>query len=101
MNSCIGYLDVEVPSIVSTHESDIDHIRVFPNPTTGNLNIENLHLSSTSSFHLTTLSGQTVNVDYQIEKDFIRLNTSQLDNGMYFLTVLSEDKKQVLPILKQ
>lgn len=101
VNSCIGYLDVEVPSIVSTHESDIDHIRVFPNPTTGNLNIENLHLSSISSFHLTTLSGQTVNVDYQIEKDSIRLNTSQLDNGMYFLTVLSEEKKQVLPILKQ
>ena len=88
-----------------THTLDKAEISLYPNPTNDNVNIDfTLENSSTVSIRLMNLQGQVIN---QIKMDGISgLQTVSLDisnqsNGMYFITVTSDNGSFTEKVMKR
>jgi hypothetical protein len=60
---------------------------VYPNPTSNEVNISNLSNNATVS--ILDLEGQLVN-QYQTNSTLLRINTSDLNSGVYFLNIISD-----------
>jgi hypothetical protein len=71
----------ECTSILSTTEVAVNHIRVYPNPTNGTLNISNLNNMEILEYILYNSNG--IRMTATINNNM--LDISQLESGMYFL----------------
>ena len=76
-------------------------LSIFPNPTSGLLNIDITDAGSCVSFHLTlsTLSG-TIIEDCHTASGNTRLDISRLAQGIYLLTVSTPGERRVWKVVK-
>jgi hypothetical protein len=77
------------PSTTSIEDGDGEEIGIYPNPTTGLLNIELGRLSADASVVITNLLGETV---YEmrgetIQKTTVRVDMSSYSDGVYMVRV--------------
>lgn len=79
-------------------------IKIYPNPTTGMVNITFKHLDGDAIIHLYTLQGQTMITDKvsgsgaMIDRQF---DLSRLNQGVYFLKVTTSERTSVQKIIKE
>ena len=71
-----------------------NNVSVFPNPTTGIVNIElknpNIHASSNNSFVMFDATGKKVFENKYFSKSSLLFDVSHLQNGMYFWVLTTE-----------
>lgn len=105
--STIGIDNLEICSsrdpIVSTKEFGRNALRLYPNPSTGELNIEWTGADlNDAAVHIVSLTGQTLR-KITVPKGASKLTTSVADlaSGIYFVKILSEGKQmQALKFVK-
>lgn len=88
MTSDMGndYVIVEVTSVKEGNKNDV---LIYPNPTTGNLNIQADNMSNISIYNL---AGQKV-LDRNIDANETNLNLKSLGNGVYMLRILTNSSE--------
>ena len=76
-------------------------LSIYPNPTSGLLNVNIAGTENSTSFRLTlsTLSG-TIIEDRHTESGNTQLDISRLAQGIYLLTVSSPDERRIWKIVK-
>ncbi|MBK8874619.1 MAG: T9SS type A sorting domain-containing protein [Bacteroidetes bacterium] len=101
----INLCQVAIPTVVESIIDESNIFTVFPNPTSGLLNIKVKGLSNEKcKITLTSILGQIL-----IEEEFMARNHSietqfdmkDLSNGIYFLSVTSNKIKQTFKVQKQ
>lgn len=80
-------------------ESSTNDISVFPNPTDGVLNIK-LDNSNCCNYMITNYIGQNL-ISGIGNNGEMRLDLSQFENGVYFITIFTENQKFVEKIIKK
>ena len=82
--------------------SDINEsntLMLYPNPTNGDFTITGLELVGTvSSLSLTDMNGKVVKV---LDTKATKFSMASIKPGVYFLNILSENKQEVLKIVKE
>jgi hypothetical protein len=82
--------------------SDINErntLMIYPNPTNGDFTITGLELVGTvSSLSLTDMNGKAVKV---LDTKATKFSMASIKPGVYFLNILSENKQEVLKIVKE
>jgi len=78
-----------------------DGMVLFPNPTSGNVNIKSIGnvFQGEMTFYVTDISGRTVMVErdsFSGTNDMITLRTDQLDQGIYFINIFAADGKKAV-----
>lgn len=80
-----------------------DNITVFPNPTSGNITVDSEYHLSNPLFVIYNSIGKVVKagvVNSKSVKSF-NLNITDLESGIYFVTVITKNKKEIVKIIKQ
>ncbi len=84
---------------VGIKDNPLNQMRVFPNPTEGNLNIDN-PLNSKLSFSIVNLSGNQINQG-QLFGSTNTLDISELNNGIYFIWFKDSKNLKAVKFIKQ
>ena len=85
----------------SAFETSSD-IYLYPNPTTGTLNIKVLaSFGLPNSFTISNSLGQMVSRKEVASANDLTVNTSALSNGIYFVTLVKDDQKKTLQFIKE
>ena len=91
-----GFLfdDINVESTLSTNISDLKKINVklFPNPTTDNVNISLSHFSNNYSYQLFSIDGRLINEANSIKNNFIKIELTDYESGLYFINLYDDGK---------
>jgi hypothetical protein len=85
---------VELSRIVGVKMDNGILLKIYPNPTTGIINIEGAH----SNIRILDILGRPVMNGMIINQ---KIDVSHLPGGFYILSVSSENKEKSIPILKQ
>ncbi len=100
LNDCTDVSDCIAFAPVSSNEIFITPIKVFPNPTVGQFQLDLGQFDTDISINITNTVGQLVQSHYFENHQFITLTLDQ-PNGVYFINVISDNKKAVLKVFKQ
>lgn len=86
-------------SVLSTEEFNPNDIRVYPNPVTHILKIEN---QSRLSLHITLndISGKKLRT-LKTKKDYLEIDVNDLTSGIYFVEIASQTKSSTIKIVKE
>ena len=77
-------------------------IYVYPNPSKGILNVKVSNLFGLpDSLTISSSSGQIIYTKKVSAQEDLSINTSSLSNGVYFITVLKDNKKKTLRFIKE
>ena len=86
-------------SFTGINELSASKLIVFPNPTNGDFTITGLELlGSVSSLTLTDMNGKVVKV---LDTKATKFSMGSIKPGVYFLNIISENKQEVLKIVKE
>ena len=93
---------INVLGSLSVDEFALGGIRLYPNPTTSELNI---HMSNSddlpNGYKVYNMLGQLV-TEKTIESNFdLKVNTSAMSKGMYFIKITKGDKASTLSFIKK
>jgi len=100
-NGCALDSEPFMVNTLSASASVFSGLRVFPNPFSGDLQIETGDATVTS-LRIFDLSGKLVNADVRTLTSNASLHLSDLENGVYFLEFTSaEEERRTVKILKQ
>lgn len=97
-NGCIGYAEMDASSLgIDDHRHD--GISVYPNPVKEHLI---LHSDLVDRFHyeITSVNGQKVCNGY-VQGNIQRIDLSSIPDGVYFITIKSEESIKIEKIIKQ
>jgi PKD repeat protein len=83
-------------SVNTISENNLNLINVYPNPSKGIFTIENLNVND-ASIRVTDISGRIL-LETNINRSFSKLNLNELSDGLYFLTIISENNFKTIPI---
>ena len=75
-------------------------LSIFPNPAQNTTTIF-LETSLETEVTLYTLEGKTLNPKYQHNKGKIEVDLSNLENGIYFLQIENNSKREIVKLIKQ
>ena len=79
--------------------NESNNLLLYPNPTNGDFTITGLELLGTvSSLSLTDMNGKVVKV---LDTKATKFSMSSIKPGVYFLNILSENKQELLKIVKE
>ncbi|MCX6248951.1 MAG: PKD domain-containing protein [Bacteroidetes bacterium] len=101
-NIFLDNISISGPTGVSDKESKYEEIRIYPNPTTGFVNIFFANPSSSVDLSVVNLQGQTLFSDHfsaktgNLEK---KLNLSGLAKGVYFFRIMSDQSTTVKKVI--
>jgi hypothetical protein len=84
---------------INSLSGDVLSTRVFPNPTTGQLIIES-RTHTEKQIELLDVTGRII-ISNTSNMDRMQMNLSELASGMYYLKIKSEEKPEVIRVLKQ
>lgn len=86
-------------SVLSTEEFNPNDIRVYPNPVTHILKIEN---QSRLSLHITLndISGKKLRT-LKTKKGYLEIDVNDLTSGIYFVEIASQTKSSTIKIVKE
>lgn len=76
-------------------QNETKHYSIYPNPFNANLNINNL--VGNESIILSNYLGQQLYVG----QDISEVNTKELNKGIYFLTISSQNRKETFKLIKE
>ncbi|MBR6439093.1 MAG: T9SS type A sorting domain-containing protein [Bacteroidales bacterium] len=80
-------IDVVIIDYTSVDENDAENVAVYPNPTTGNLNIEANGIQQVS---VVNMMGQTV-MKQSVDNDNVTIDMSAFGNGMYLVNIITKN----------
>jgi len=86
------------PEDLSTNDFSRNDLKMFPNPTTAMLTIQNPDNFPIDKISITDLAGKTVQ---QQEQNVTKINVEQLASGLYILQAYSEKGKYTAKFLKK
>ena len=72
---------------------------IYPNPTEGNISVDLRQNYSNIIIGLTDILGKQISTQHYTEGSIINLNITQ-EKGIYFMTVIAENKKVVFKLVK-
>ena len=75
-------------------------VKLYPNPTTGIFTIDLGNEIENSEISIHDLNGRLIKVFYKSNKSLIDIDL-ELDLGLYFVTVISDNKKSIFRLLKK
>jgi len=89
--------------ILSNDEFDISDkgFSIYPNPTTGILNIKSANSTVINSAEIFNQVGQRVMAINQADITNNTLDVNNLNSGIYFVALNSDNKKQIIKFVKQ
>ncbi len=93
---CKGNAEVWVYNTAGTPEISQDILSVYPNPATDNVIIE---YEGIFNYSLMTINGDIITTG--VGNDKKNLNLDDLSDGVYFITIESEDRVKTVKIVKQ
>ena len=86
-------------SFTGINDLSTSKLSVYPNPTNGDFTITGLELVGTvSSLTLTDMNGKVVKV---LDTKATKFSMASIKPGVYFLNIISENKQEVLKIVKE
>ena len=86
-------------SFTGINDLSTSKLSVYPNPTNGDFTITGLELVGTvSSLSLTDMNGKVVKV---LDTKATKFSMASIKPGVYFLNIISENKQEVLKIVKE
>ena len=93
-------LTVTIEDGVSVSENEISDIRIYPNPTTGKLKIENGELRI-EDIVIFDISGRKQKIEREKGERKVLIDISELPVGVYFLRIKTEQGKVVKKVVKE
>ncbi len=87
-----------IPSTLSNDSFSTNQLKVFPNPTTGILNINLTDVSGETNFKLMDMSGRIILNKNTTESNNI-FNLSSFQNGIYILNIKNAEKETTKKII--
>jgi len=95
----LSYPSCYVNIVLSVDQLELFNFKIYPNPFTDRIHIENIDLQQ---YELTILNslGQTVKYT-QVSNDNIIIDLSELKVGIYFLRIESGDNAKVMKMIKK
>lgn len=95
-------LESYIGNTLSTSSSmlaDLNQVKIYPNPATNKLYIEDAYKNTIQHINITDVSGRTI---YSSNTNTSQIDISQLVNGAYFLTLkLSDGRQATKQFIKQ
>ena len=93
---------IEVESVgINEHESELSKIIIYPNPTTGELRIENVELRI-EKIEIFDIEGKIVSSQsFHFLSDHHTIDISHLNSGVYFAKIVTEKGEVVKHVVKQ
>lgn len=93
---------VIVQPALGTQSVIFEGLKVYPNPTTGQLNLNSSSLSGLVQLQITDTRGRILTTQEKIVTPLqpVAIDVSHLAQGTYFLSILKDREKTTLPILK-
>jgi len=89
--------DVSVTAVLSNEDFDSNSISIYPNPTSNVLNISNLNNIAINNISISDLNGRTIkNVN-----GVTSVNVSDLNAGVYFVTIETTEGKSTKKFIKE
>jgi hypothetical protein len=92
---------VVVNDCSNINENGYNEFSVYPNPNNGSFFIENLGNSTAATVSVTDVQGKVVYTTSFNTNNRININMSNLEKGMYMVTVKSENGVQIENIIVQ
>lgn len=85
-NNKIGTLTLTLDSVLKTNEALITEMKLFPNPTRGQITISNIRDKSLKTIEVYNILGSLItNINVEDELNTINLNLETLQKGIYLL----------------
>jgi hypothetical protein len=75
---------------------NIANIKVYPNPTSGIVNVEIPGQSKISKVCLINVTGKVIAVKNKMSAHFVTFDLTNLKQGVYFITIENEEKNQIV-----
>lgn len=86
---------------VEDHETGKPQSKIYPNPTTGILNIEPADANEVKSIQLKSLDGAVIQrVESIARNPLTQFDMNHLASGMYFIQITYENRRETLKVLK-
>ena len=96
-NGCSDTSDCIAMTIVNIEQvQSVGQFSIYPNPTTGRLNINLGKRAKNISLEIVNVTGQVIFANQTKEAELIDINISHLDSGIYFVRIQTEEKEQAL-----
>lgn len=96
-NACSDTSDCIAMTIVNVEQvQSVGQFNIYPNPTTGRLNIDLGKLAKNISLEIVNVTGQIVFANQTKEAELMNIDISHLDSGIYFVRIQTEAKEQAL-----
>jgi hypothetical protein len=96
-NGCSDTSDCIAMTVVNIEQvQSIGQFSIYPNPTTGHLNIDLGKRAKNISLEIVTVTGQVIFANQTKEAELMNIDISHLDSGIYFVRIQTEAKEQAL-----
>ena len=93
INGTTSYTTYQDPNL-STTQNEVKQFAVYPNPTSGNINIKNIDFSNKSMFvKVYNMLGNQIINNYKLETESANIDLSNCSSGLYFIEIADENNK--------
>lgn len=96
---CQNYSDTVNITTVGINEIATNEFYIYPNPVKNELTIEGLG-EVISSITIKNCNGQLVYANHNVSEKILTINTAQFSSGVYFVSLLSKDRVEVVKLMK-
>ena len=94
VNDPLYYL-IEYDTLLSINETNINDLKIYPNPVNDILTIENIKKPINTILIINSL-GQIVNrISPEQNSNFVNISFSNIPNGVYFINIMFENSKTI------
>jgi hypothetical protein len=90
VSECVG---------INTLNASANGVKIYPNPTSGEFNIE-LNSTSVSTIEVTDVTGRVI-TSATATQETVNVNLTNLANGIYYVKIQSENGTEVVKVVKQ
>ena len=87
-----------IANVGNSESNNLDEVEVYPNPTNQSFVIS--HLSLVNTIEMRNLLGQPVKKMEAIFSNDLRIDTHDLPNGIYFLTISNQSHIRTIKVVK-
>ena len=96
-----GNIILEQITLSANHFDNSDFsIKIFPNPTTDYINLNSKQHFNKIEIELLTISGKSIKKVSSSSNKMPRINTSNLNSGMYFLRIKADNNLTIKKVIK-
>lgn len=94
--------NIETDGNLSVEDNFINNLKLYPNPTTGILNLQSEYLAESIVVKVYNLQGKELLFEQKTPNNgLIKLDISNMETGVYFLKMISEDNTVIKRFIKE